>query len=342
MKCPLCKDTEMNVETYEGVEIDVCPACGGVWLDKGELAKVVTTEEVKFTPAQIRQAIEEVSTEKEKREELMRHLISSEVGKSFEKMAPEEIVVAFQKRWGEARTINCPKCGVQMEEFDYAGTGVMIDRCPDEHGFWLDKGELDKVQIMMEYYDKLLSPHKIEPETTFTEKKCPHCNERMVERTYEGVQIDVCEKCGGVWLDTDELAQIVERREAKFSEGEKAFVKGEGVSLPSRKELVGDVHCPVCGVVMNKFVYGVTSGIVIDRCPRGDGVWLDKGELEKVQIYVEKSEDTNDEKYTKYTRIINQVKLDYQKRREEAIKNIKVSRLKPVNHLVQWMARRWD
>ena len=36
MKCPLCA-TEMDQHARHGVTIDHCPACGGVWLDPGEL-----------------------------------------------------------------------------------------------------------------------------------------------------------------------------------------------------------------------------------------------------------------------------------------------------------------
>lgn len=36
MKCPVCA-TEMDEHLRHGVRIDHCPACGGVWLQKGEL-----------------------------------------------------------------------------------------------------------------------------------------------------------------------------------------------------------------------------------------------------------------------------------------------------------------
>ena len=39
MKCPRC-DSEMTDVTKHGVVIDVCSVCGGMWLDKGELAKI--------------------------------------------------------------------------------------------------------------------------------------------------------------------------------------------------------------------------------------------------------------------------------------------------------------
>jgi Zn-finger nucleic acid-binding protein len=40
MKCPNCEETLVMTER-QGVEIDYCPKCRGVWLDKGELDKIV-------------------------------------------------------------------------------------------------------------------------------------------------------------------------------------------------------------------------------------------------------------------------------------------------------------
>ncbi|MDO8992833.1 zf-TFIIB domain-containing protein [Daejeonella sp.] len=40
MKCPNCNETLVMAER-QGIEIDYCPACRGVWLDKGELDKII-------------------------------------------------------------------------------------------------------------------------------------------------------------------------------------------------------------------------------------------------------------------------------------------------------------
>ncbi len=40
MKCPNCEATLIMTER-QGVEIDYCPKCRGVWLDKGELDKII-------------------------------------------------------------------------------------------------------------------------------------------------------------------------------------------------------------------------------------------------------------------------------------------------------------
>ena len=41
MKCPHCNDVTLLMSERRGVEIDYCPQCRGVWLDRGELDKLV-------------------------------------------------------------------------------------------------------------------------------------------------------------------------------------------------------------------------------------------------------------------------------------------------------------
>lgn len=41
MKCPQCPDSLLSMSNREGVEIDYCPKCRGVWLDRGELDKII-------------------------------------------------------------------------------------------------------------------------------------------------------------------------------------------------------------------------------------------------------------------------------------------------------------
>lgn len=40
MKCPVC-NLELQMAVRSGIEIDYCPNCRGVWLDRGELDKII-------------------------------------------------------------------------------------------------------------------------------------------------------------------------------------------------------------------------------------------------------------------------------------------------------------
>jgi Zn-finger nucleic acid-binding protein len=41
MKCPVCVEPTLVMSDRQGVEIDYCPQCRGVWLDRGELDKIL-------------------------------------------------------------------------------------------------------------------------------------------------------------------------------------------------------------------------------------------------------------------------------------------------------------
>lgn len=41
MKCPVCPNTDLLMSERSGIEIDYCPQCRGVWLDRGELDKII-------------------------------------------------------------------------------------------------------------------------------------------------------------------------------------------------------------------------------------------------------------------------------------------------------------
>ncbi len=40
MDCPICK-VNLQLSDRQGVEIDYCPKCRGIWLDRGELEKLI-------------------------------------------------------------------------------------------------------------------------------------------------------------------------------------------------------------------------------------------------------------------------------------------------------------
>ena len=41
MKCPSCGNVNLTMSERQGIEIDYCPECRGVWLDRGELDKII-------------------------------------------------------------------------------------------------------------------------------------------------------------------------------------------------------------------------------------------------------------------------------------------------------------
>jgi hypothetical protein len=50
MKCPI-DQTTLQVTDRQGIEIDWCPTCRGVWLDRGELDKIIERSSAFAAPA---------------------------------------------------------------------------------------------------------------------------------------------------------------------------------------------------------------------------------------------------------------------------------------------------
>ena len=50
MLCPLCRDTNLEPRFSRGIEVDVCPRCRGLWLDRGELERLMAEADVAPPP----------------------------------------------------------------------------------------------------------------------------------------------------------------------------------------------------------------------------------------------------------------------------------------------------
>lgn len=55
MQCPVCRDTQLVMSERQGIEIDYCPSCRGIWLDRGELDKIIERSGAAQATAQVPQ-----------------------------------------------------------------------------------------------------------------------------------------------------------------------------------------------------------------------------------------------------------------------------------------------
>ena len=105
---------------------------------------------------------------------------------------------------------------------------------------------------------------------------CPGCREILITVEHERVEVDVCPACRGVWLDAGELELIL----GKCGCEEPAWTR-------RGHQVAGDPPpdariCPVCGKRMLRGAFAPPSGATLDKCPDGDGLWFDEGELKDV------------------------------------------------------------
>jgi Zn-finger nucleic acid-binding protein len=105
------------------------------------------------------------------------------------------------------------------------------------------------------------------------------------------VPIYNCGECGGHWLSEARLDVIVRRREYVLPEP----VKRKMIEIADAANTSATLTCLTCGREMRKEQFKHWPEIQIDRCPKCNGIWLDRGELEKCQIYWEYAQDHPDE-----------------------------------------------
>jgi Zn-finger nucleic acid-binding protein len=122
--------------------------------------------------------------------------------------------------------------------------------------------------------------------------RCPRDGSELVSRIYEAdVEIDECPTCQGTFLDHGELERIqaaIEKDHRKDLATPVDAVRDELAA--EREEALPLVDCPKCGARMERRRYGLGSQTVIDSCPSGEGLWLDRGELEALERFYERSQ----------------------------------------------------
>lgn len=66
MKCPHCPETHLSMSERQGIEIDYCPSCRGIWLDRGELDKLLEKARQESSPSASSQTKDQTSGPKTK------------------------------------------------------------------------------------------------------------------------------------------------------------------------------------------------------------------------------------------------------------------------------------
>lgn len=85
------------------------------------------------------------------------------------------------------------------------------------------------------------------------------------------VEVDVCSQCQGMWLDPNELAQFV-------GSWKDLPRHGQPVPPPAGAALT----CPRCDCRLQRRSYSEKQRTIIDHCGNCGGIWLDRGELERI------------------------------------------------------------
>ena len=112
--------------------------------------------------------------------------------------------------------------------------------------------------------------------------KCLRCEDQELEIQSRGdgmdtFEVDVCNGCGGIWLDAKELKRL----------DDNFFINVEDIAFAETAPTAEDAQlaCPRCegGPALKKVHPADHPDVVLDTCPTCRGFWLDKGELEKLR-----------------------------------------------------------
>ncbi|MHA1575715.1 MAG: zf-TFIIB domain-containing protein [Alphaproteobacteria bacterium] len=116
---------------------------------------------------------------------------------------------------------------------------------------------------------------------------CPVCNITLKQISCENQEIDLCQKCVGVWFDKGELLKVVNSLLDKNKVDPQTVMEAhskEIIDSKSIKQLTR--NCPRCQVEMQMYNFFYDSNVFLDKCSRCDGIWADKGEMQAVSKYL--------------------------------------------------------
>lgn len=239
MICPHCENVSLDeITVHGGIEVDECPRCKGIWFDKGEIGSYL----------------------------------------QFSKDMPG--LDALEAKAEETSRL-CPRCRSRLRERQFVPeSAIRIDVCQDCDGVWLDGGELHqiedlakdpenrKLRLMRAVWDLRKKAGIADP------MMCPKCRKPTLNdlNTGEGVTVDFCSGCKGVWFERGELGRMVELSKD---------VPDLDASLKASRDT--NLPCPKCKQVLKEFRYSRLNSLLVDYCTKCEGLWLDAGELATVE-----------------------------------------------------------
>jgi len=118
--------------------------------------------------------------------------------------------------------------------------------------------------------------------------ECPRDHSILEEVEIDGVRVDICKSCGGIWFDNFEIKKFDEVHEDK---GDQVIALTKKYKKPD-VNLEGKINCPKCkNVVMMRRFHSPARAIEVDECAACAGIWLDAGELAALRDMYPTEED---------------------------------------------------
>ncbi|MCD6310289.1 MAG: zf-TFIIB domain-containing protein [Candidatus Eremiobacteraeota bacterium] len=137
MKCPRCAQ-DMYTGSIQNAELDICPACDGIWFDQDELTIVIKMGEEEIEKSEIAPILQSG--------------------------------VIKQESPGEGELL-CPRCNEVMMRYYYAGVpGIVVNGCQKGCGIFTDDSELKKILEHVAEMSRPMSPEEQDKVNTILAK----------------------------------------------------------------------------------------------------------------------------------------------------------------------------
>lgn len=175
--------------------------------------------------------------------------------------------------------LRCPGCGAPAAAdsvaCDYCGSALATVTCPSCFASMF-AGSRFCAHCGAETTRELLDDA--------TPQACPRCRAELELLRLGGTTLRSCTGCGGLWLEPAALQQLCDAHEQRA--GVTSVLAARVPTGTGSPDVIRYVPCPTCAKLMNRVNFSHSSGVIVDICKQ-HGVWLDRGELQRVLGFVD-------------------------------------------------------
>jgi Zn-finger nucleic acid-binding protein len=108
--------------------------------------------------------------------------------------------------------------------------------------------------------------------------QCAKCKTEMTAIDIDGIEVDRCDGCGGMWFDLGEKEAL---KASTHKDAERIDIGDP--SRGERQNEIRDIDCPRCNTGMVKLSHHEQRHIEYERCATCGGVYLDAGEFDDLR-----------------------------------------------------------
>ena len=175
-----------------------------------------------------------------------------------------------------ANSLNCPTCGASLSSDEtkcrYCGSRLATVACPSCFG--------------MMFAGSKFCPHcggaaEKAKRADVPALTCPDCKVAMKQIQLGQTVLHQCDRCEGLWIDTESFRRICAERERQADVLGAAKEAAPSAAEAAKKRTFRYRSCPGCNRLMNRYNFANASRIVVDVC-KGHGVWFDRDELRQI------------------------------------------------------------